>query len=183
MVSKAIQFMNKDKKGTTIFRAPKFLDIYNSLNYEETIRFINSLEIIKRNSLKKVQISFVNTKDVKAAAMVILYSRLEEILNSCDVQISINTGFNTHIKKRLEQTGFFHLCQYRSSSNNFSQKNYLSLVVQMETSEIRSLNTLKSKFIKITLKLILNMFMAMLFTKQSIMSVCTLIIMVIRNGG
>lgn len=114
--------MKKDKKGPTIFRAPQFLDIYNSRNYEETIRFINSLEIIKLNSLRKVQISFVNTKDVKAAAMVVLYSRLEEILNSCDVEISINTGFNTHIKKRLEQTGFFHLCQYRFSANNFSQK-------------------------------------------------------------
>ena len=175
--------MKKDKKGTTIFRAPRFLDIYSSRNYEETIRFINSLEIIKRNSLRKVQISFVNTKEVKAAAMVVLYSRLEEILNSCDVQISINTGFNTHIKKRLEQTGFFHLCQYRFSANNFSQKNYLSLVVRMEILEMRSLITSKSKFIKITLKPILNMFMAMLFTKQSTMSVCTLIKMVIINGG
>lgn len=38
-------------KNKCIIRAPKVLDIYNHINYEETLRFINSFEKIDKQKI------------------------------------------------------------------------------------------------------------------------------------
>lgn len=108
------------KKKKIIFKCPEYLDIYNTENYEKTLQFINSLERVIKESLPEITISFMRTKDVKAAALVLLYAKLEVLIKCCDVKIHLLCGINPRLSQRLKEEGFFNLCKLKNSSNNFS---------------------------------------------------------------
>lgn len=103
-----------------IFKCPEYLDIYNSRNYEKTLQFINSLDRVAKEALSEITISFMRTKDAKAAALVLLYAKLETLIKCSDVKIHLLCGVNPRLSLLLKENGFFYLCRYRSSSNNFS---------------------------------------------------------------
>ncbi|WP_314346141.1 hypothetical protein [Haemophilus parahaemolyticus] len=114
-------------KNKCIIRAPKVLDIYNHINYEETLRFINSFEKIDK---QKIIISFTSCEEVKAAALVLLYAKLETILKSkSDVLISFLYGANFFIKKIINHSGIEFLCSQKYSENNFNtESNHLAII-------------------------------------------------------
>ena len=77
-----IKFRAPYKSGKYhIFPTPNILNIYNEESYESTVRYINSLDSIIKNKYKYVIISFADCEYIKAAAMMILYAKIETILN------------------------------------------------------------------------------------------------------
>jgi len=101
-----IKFRAPYKSGKYhIFPTPNILNIYNEESYESTVRYINSLDSIIKNKYKNVIISFVDCEYIKAAAMMILYAKIETILKKSDVNISIKTSLNNEINKFIKQVG------------------------------------------------------------------------------
>ena len=114
-----IKFRAPYKSGKYhIFPTPNILNIYNEESYESTVRYINSLDSIIKNKYKNVIISFVDCEYIKAAAMMILYAKIETILKKSDVNISIKTSLNNEINKFIKQVGLVFLCANRCSEND-----------------------------------------------------------------
>lgn len=111
--------MKKTKK-TLILRCHKYLDIYNPRYYEETLKFIHSLDKLKIESfVKEFVISFIQTKEIKAAASVLLYAKLEELL-SYNLKFRLRTDFNIAIANQLKRAGFYTLMRQGNQNNIFS---------------------------------------------------------------
>ena len=114
-----IKFRTPYKSGKYhIFPTPNILNIYNEEFYESTVRYINSLDSIIKNKYKNVIISFVDCEYIKAAAMMILYAKIETILKKSDVNISIKMSLNNEINKFIKQAGLIFLCANRCSEND-----------------------------------------------------------------
>ncbi|MDE8034628.1 hypothetical protein NYR75_02815 [Actinobacillus equuli subsp. haemolyticus] len=112
-----------------VFRCPSILDIYSSQHYEQTVRFIQSLEQVSRLNMKKVIISFFHCTSIKAAAAVLLYAQLETLLKSSDVSIQLKTGVNFSVNRVLKTSGFDYLCKHRMSANVFDhQQDFLPII-------------------------------------------------------
>ena len=60
------------KKRKNIFRCPKVFTIYNNRYRDDSLAFINSLELIEKNNITEATISFFSCVEIKAAAMVML---------------------------------------------------------------------------------------------------------------
>ena len=114
-----IKFRAPYKSGKYhIFPTPNILNIYNEESYESTVRYINSLDSIIKNKYKYVIISFADCEYIKAAAMMILYAKIETILKKSDVNISIKMSLNNEINKFIKQVGLVFLCTNRCSEND-----------------------------------------------------------------
>lgn len=112
------------KNRKNIFRCPRILTIYNNKYRNESLAFINSLDLILKNNITETTISFFSCVDIKAAAMVLLYSKLETILKS-NSNIRIHFLFSPFYKKvqlLLERAGFDYLLKHGNSKNNFDRE-------------------------------------------------------------
>ncbi|HHE3620733.1 TPA: hypothetical protein ACPD3F_000852 [Pasteurella multocida] len=109
-----------------IFRAPKVLDIYDHNNYEPTLKFINAFDHIENQN---ITISFIACEKIKAAALVLLYSKLEVVLRKQAIKVKIIYGANLFIRKIITHSGFEFLCHNQYSENNFQiQSNHLAII-------------------------------------------------------
>ncbi|OOF60838.1 hypothetical protein BH925_04185 [Rodentibacter pneumotropicus] len=113
------------------FRCPKVFTIYNNEYRDESLRFIKSLDLIIKNNLTEATISFFSCIDIKAAAMVLLYSKLETILKSNNVKIhflfspfhnGLLSPFYINLPLLLKKSGFAYLLKYRTSKNSFDRE-------------------------------------------------------------
>ncbi|KNE85439.1 hypothetical protein [Aggregatibacter aphrophilus] len=110
------------KKRKNIFRCPRIFTIYNNEYRNESLAFINSLDLIIKNNLTEVTISFFSCIDIKAAAMVLLYSKLETILASSHVKIHfLFSPFYGDLQLLLKKSGFAYLLKHRKSKNNLER--------------------------------------------------------------
>lgn len=108
-------------KGGYLFSCPEILNLYNIEHVESSVRFINSLDNIIWRNYQQVIISFVGCRLIRGAAMMLLYAKLETILQKSDVEIVIQSSFNPIVNKQIEQAGLMYLCQHRCSKNDITQ--------------------------------------------------------------
>lgn len=85
------------------------------------MQFIHSLDVISEHGYIDVAISFMRTKEIKAAALVLLYAKLETLIKKCNVNFQLLYGVDLKLIKQLKETGFFSLCRNKKSSNDFSK--------------------------------------------------------------
>ncbi|URJ85781.1 hypothetical protein M9411_03505 [Pasteurella multocida] len=94
----------------SLFRCPEYLTVYDEKFYEKTLGFINSLEMIATHKIKKAKISFVNCKELKAAAIVLLYAKLDSIIKLYDIELEIIGSITSpKVNKMLKISGFYEL--------------------------------------------------------------------------
>ena len=123
-----------NSKGEHIFYVPQYLSIYNPKDYKITMRFINSLDLILEKDLKEVTIDFSFCNKLKAAATVILYARLDSILER---QKNIKINIKSKIKSKyfvdkiyilLKQNGIIDLCQRKKQSKDIFNRPILPVI-------------------------------------------------------
>ncbi len=108
-------------KGKYIFSCPEVLNIYNKEHFESSVRFINSLDKITQYGYQDVIISFVACRLLRGAAMMLLYAKLETILQKCKVNISIRKSLYPKVNEFLQKSGLVYLCKNRCSQNDITQ--------------------------------------------------------------
>ena len=117
------------KKRKNIFRCPKVFTIYNNRYRDDSLAFIKSLELIEKNNITEVTISFFSCVEIKAAAMVLLYSKLETILKNSNVKINfLFSPFYSDVQVLLKKSGFSNLLKNRTSKNSFDREHGMSII-------------------------------------------------------
>ncbi|MFZ7158320.1 hypothetical protein ACLSZ7_04795 [Avibacterium gallinarum] len=111
------------KKRKNIFRCPRIFTIYNNEYRNQSLAFIRSLDSITKNNIDEVTISFFDCIDIKAAAMVLFYSKLETILKHSNVKIHFFfSPFYNEPRVLLKKSGFDYLLKHKISKNSFDRE-------------------------------------------------------------
>lgn len=124
-------------KGGHLFSCPEVLNIYNIEHVENSVRFINSLDEILRRGYQHVVISFVGCRVMRGAAMMLLYAKLETILQKSDVEIVIQSSLYPMVNEQIEQAGLMYLCRHRCSKNDITQTHGGIAILNGNTGEFR----------------------------------------------
>lgn len=113
--------MVQNIKGWYLFSCPEVLNIYNIEHVENSVRFINSLDEIIRRGYQRVIISFTGCRILRGAAVMLLYAKLETILQTSNVEIVIQSSLYPLVDAQIEGAGLMYLCKHRCSKNDITQ--------------------------------------------------------------
>lgn len=118
------------KQGDSyVFSCPLNFSMYRRDHYESSVQFVNSLDQIIENNYKKVIINFLNCRTIRATTMILLYAKLETILQNCDVEIIIHKSIQREVNALIELSGLPYLCKHRCSENDIKKaKKHFSIL-------------------------------------------------------
>lgn len=117
-----------------IVLCPKFLNIYDSDDYEKCLKFINEIENTSEN--EELIISFAYCRELKAAAQVVLFAKIEMLLKNKNIKIKVRLSNKSKIVNAiLKESGLLDLCEKNQISNQFNN-NYLLMISSQDKHEI-----------------------------------------------
>lgn len=108
-------------KGQYVFSCPEIFNIYDREHCESSVRFVNSLDKIIQCNYKNVIISLVGCRILRGAAVMLLYAKLETILQNSDVEISIKNSIYPNVNALIKKSGIDYLCKNRKSENDITK--------------------------------------------------------------
>lgn len=121
-------FKNKTGQLSEILLMPVTLDIYDNQSMEETFRIIQRLEKHQHSQTNVIILNFKETKEVKAAALLMLFSVVDKLIVECNKKIKIiNNQVNERVNNTLNRSGMIYLCRKGSLYCSFTDK-YLPII-------------------------------------------------------
>lgn len=127
---------NRSGKTSVVLKVPEHFDIYLAgTRYEESMRFISNLDKMMDSAyILKIILDFSSVKEVKAAALVLLFASIEVLIKKHNkvVQIKLILAARNQPKARFNQriikeTGLLQLCLDSRPAHIFT-KNYLPII-------------------------------------------------------
>lgn len=127
--------MNAVKNGRNrrIVLCPKRLNIYDPNDYENCLKFIRECEAVEEG--EELVISFAYCKEIKAAAQVVIFAKIEMLLETKKIKITVRRSKSKFVNDHLAESGFFSLCEKQPVANKF-EKGALLMVSSQGKNEI-----------------------------------------------
>ena len=102
-----------------IVLCPKFLNIYDSDDYEKCLKFISEIESTSEN--EELIISFAYCRELKAAAHVVLFAKIEMLLKNKNIKIKVRPSNKSKIVNLiLKESGLLDLCEKNQINYKFA---------------------------------------------------------------
>ncbi|WGE67690.1 hypothetical protein NYR77_01290 [Actinobacillus equuli subsp. haemolyticus] len=109
-----------------IILCPKIFNLYGQKDYQKSIEFLEKIE--QSIDEDEIVISFAYCKELKAAAQVVLFARLEMLLATSNVKIILRPSLkNPFVNDILKETGIVSLCEKRTHINIFKRSELLMI--------------------------------------------------------
>lgn len=108
---------------------PKFLNIYGSSDYEKCLKFISEIESTSED--EELIISFSYCRELKAAAQVVLFAKIEMLLKNKNIKIKVRPSNKSKIVNLiLKESGLIDLCEKHQINNQLNKTSLLMISSQ-----------------------------------------------------